>query len=732
MIRLNDILEKMSRYLPGADFSPIEKAYVFSAKVHQGQVRLSGETYLTHPLEVAAVLAEMKMDIATVASGLLHDTVEDTYATLDEIRETFGTEIATLVDGLTKISKMTLATHEEQQAENFRKMLLAMAKDIRIVLIKLADRLHNMRTLEFLSPENQVKIAQETLDIYAPLANRLGIDRIKTELEDLSFRYLFPEEYRDLIRAVAWKKEERERYIQEVSFIISEKLSSYGLVGKVSGRPKHFYSIYKKMKAQNVEFEQVYDVIAFRIILDTVKDCYEALGIIHSLWKPVPGRFKDYIAMPKANGYQSLHTTVIGPYGERVEIQIRTEEMNRTAEEGIAAHWQYKEGKGIAPKDSKQFAWVRQLLEWQQDLRDPREFLETVKIDLFPDEVYVFTPKGDVKQFPIGSTPVDFAYSIHTQIGQQCVGAKVNGKIVPLRYQLKNGDIIEIVTSPAHQPSKDWLKFVKTSRARTKIRQWIKAEARDRSVDLGKEICEREFKKYHLDFAKLIKSEEMKKIIGDLSFQSFDDLMAEVGYGNVSSNQIIGKLIPAERFEKEKFEKEMKAESRLKRLAQKIRREPSGIQIRGIQDMMVRFAKCCNPLPGDPISGYITRGRGLTVHTADCPNILGSDPERMLQVSWNLKEKAIHAVRVRVICNDKKGLLAEISSALASSEVNIIRAGVITTEDKKAICNFELEVHDLKHLQNAFRALTKLKNVLKVERLRGLPSTEKEEREAKA
>jgi GTP pyrophosphokinase len=727
MIRLNDILEKMNRFLPGADLTLIEKAYVFSAKVHQGQVRLSGERYLTHPLEVAAILADMKMDLATVASGLLHDTVEDTYTTLDEIQQTFGLEIANLVDGLTKISKITLATHEEQQAENFRKMLLAMAKDIRIVLIKLADRLHNMRTLEYLPPENQVKIAQETLDIYAPLANRLGIEWIKTDLEDLSFRYLHPEEYSALAREVAWKKEEREKYIQEVSSIISDKLTSYGLVGKVSGRPKHFYSIYKKMQAQNLEFEQVYDVIAFRIILDTAKDCYEALGIIHSLWKPVPGRFKDYIAMPKANGYQSLHTTVIGPYGERVEIQIRTEEMSRTAEEGIAAHWQYKEGKVIAPKDSKQFAWVRQLLEWQQDLRDPREFLETVKIDLFPDEVYVFTPKGDVKQFPVGSTPVDFAYSIHTQIGQQCLGAKVNGKIVPLRYPLKNGDIVEITTAPGHQPSKDWLKFVKTSRARTKIRQWIKAEARGRSVDLGKEICEREFKKYHLDFGKLIKSGEMNKIISDLSFQSVDDLMAEVGYGNVSSRQIIGKLIPPEKLEIEK-----KEESRLKRLAKKIRREPSGIQIRGIEDMMVRFARCCNPLPGDAISGYITRGRGVTVHTADCPNVLGSDPERLIQVSWNLKERAVHAVRVRVICNDKKGLLAEISSALASSEVNIIRADVSTTEDKKAICNFELEVNDLKHLQNAFRALTKLKNVLKVERLRGLPTTGKEEKSAEA
>jgi len=722
MIRLNDILEKVSRTFPGADLSLIEKAYVYTAKVHQGQVRLSGETYLIHPLAVAAILAEMKMDIATVVAGLLHDTVEDTFATLEEIKELFGPEIAALVDGLTKISKMTLATHEEQQSENFRKMLLAMSKDIRIVIIKLADRLHNMRTLQYLLPETQVKIAQETKDIYAPIAGRLGIDRMKTELEDLTLPYLHPEEYRRLIAAIAWKKEEREKYIQEVSSIISEKLASYGLVGRVSGRLKHFYSIYRKMKAQNLEFEQVYDIIAFRIILSSVKDCYEALGIIHSLWKPIPGRFKDYIAMPKANGYQSLQTTVIGPYGERVEIQIRTEEMNRTAEEGIAAHWQYKEGKTLDPKDTRQIAWVRQLLEWHQDLRDPREFIETVKIDLFPDEVYVFTPRGDVKQFPIGATPVDFAYSIHTEIGHQCVGAKVNGKIVPLRYELQNGDIVEIVTSPNHQPSKDWLKHVKTSRAKTKIRQWIKSEARDRSVDLGKEICEREFKKYHLDFAKFMKSGDLKRVMEDFSFQSVDDLMAEVGYGNISCKQILGKLVPAEKLEKEKAE-----DSRLKRLAQKFRREPSGIQIRGIKDVMVHFGKCCNPLPGDPINGYITRGRGVTVHTTDCPNILGSDPERLIQASWNLQEKAVHAVRVRVTCNDKKGLLADLSTALASSDINIIRAHTLTTQDRRAICDFELEVRDLKHLQNAFRTLTKLKDVLKVERMRGAASGEREE-----
>jgi GTP pyrophosphokinase len=727
MIRLNDILEKVSRNFPGANLSLIEKAYVYTAKVHQGQVRLSGEPYLIHPLAVAAILADMRMDTATVAAGLLHDTVEDTFATLEEIKELFGAEIAALVDGLSKISKMTLATHEEQQSENFRKMLLAMSKDIRIVLIKLADRLHNMRTLQYLPPENQVKIAQETLDIYAPIAGRLGIDRIKTELEDLTLPYLHPEEYRRLMAAVAWKKEEREKYIQEVSSIISEKLASYGLVGRVSGRLKHFYSIYRKMKAQNLDFEQVYDIIAFRIILSSVKDCYEALGIIHSLWKPIPGRFKDYIAMPKANGYQSLQTTVIGPYGERVEIQIRTEEMNRTAEEGIAAHWQYKEGKAFDSKDTRQIAWVRQLLEWHQDLRDPREFIETVKIDLFPDEVYVFTPRGDVKQFPIGATPVDFAYSIHTEIGHQCVGAKVNGKIVPLRYQLQNGDMVEIVTAPGHRPSKDWLKHVKTSRARTKIRQWVKAEARERSVDLGREICEREFKKYHLDFPKFLKSEDLKKVMGDFSFQSVDDLMAEIGYGNISCKQVVGKLLPPDKLEKGKVE-----ESRLKRLADKIRREPSGIQIRGIRDMMVRFGRCCNPLPGDRITGYITRGRGVTVHTTDCPNALGGDPERLIQVSWNLQEKAVHAVRIRVICNDKKGLLADLSTALASSDINILRAHTETTEDRKAICNFELEVRDLKHLQAAFRTLTKLKDVLKVERMRGATSGEREEPGAEA
>ena len=721
MIRLNDILEKVSRNFPGADLSLIEKAYVYTAKVHQGQVRLSGEPYLIHPLAVAAILADMKMDIATVAAGMLHDTVEDTFATLEEIKELFGPEIAALVDGLTKISKMTLATHEEQQSENFRKMLLAMSKDLRIVLIKLADRLHNMRTLQYLPPETQVKIAQETLDIYAPIAGRLGIDRIKTELEDLTLPYLHPEEYRRLMAAIAWKKEEREKYIQEVSSIISEKLASYGLVGRVSGRLKHFYSIYRKMKAQNLEFEQVYDLIAFRMILSSVKDCYETLGIIHSLWKPIPGRFKDYIAMPKANGYQSLQTTVIGPYGERAEIQIRTEEMNRTAEEGIAAHWQYKEGKTFDPKDTRQIAWVRQLLEWHQDLRDPREFIETVKIDLFPDEVYVFTPRGDVKQFPVGATPVDFAYSIHTEIGHQCVGARVNGKIVPLRYQLRNGDTVEIVTAPGHRPSKDWLKHVKTSRARTKIRQWVKGEARERSVDLGREICEREFKKYHLDFPKFLKSEDLKKVMGDFSFQSVDDLMAEIGYGNISCKQLVGKLLPADKLEKGKI-----GESRLKRLADKIRREPSGIQIRGIRDMMVRFGKCCNPLPGDRITGYITRGRGVTVHTADCPNALGGDPERLIQVSWNLQEKAVHAVRVRVTCNDKKGLLADLSTALASSDINILRAHTMTTEDRKAICDFELEVRDLKHLQAAFRTLTKLKDVMKVERIRGATSGERE------
>ena len=512
MIRLNDILDKVSAYNPSADLELIRKAYVFSAKVHQGQIRLSGEPYLIHPMEVTAILADLKLDVPSVVTGLLHDTVEDTLTTHEEIESIFGAEVANLVDGVTKIGKINFRTKEESQAENFRKMLLAMSDDIRVILIKLADRLHNMRTLQHQPETKQRSIAKETLDIYAPIANRLGISWVKSELEDLSFRYLEQQIYYDLASKVAKKKQERESDAEKVQEIILSKLKEHDIKGDVSGRSKHLYSIFRKMESRNVDIDQIYDLIAIRVLVEDIRACYEVLGIIHSTWKPVPGRFKDYIAMPKGNMYQSLHTTVIGPFAERMEVQIRTMEMHRVAEAGIAAHWKYKEGKGYDEKEVKRFAWLRQLLEWQHELQDSREFMDTVKVELFPEEVYVFTPKGDVKSFPRGATPIDFAYGVHTDVGHRCVGAKVNGKLVPLKYELKNGDIIEVITSPHHTPSKDWLKIVKSSRARNKIRAWIKTEERNRSISLGREIVEKEFRRYSLNYGKLLKSGEIKRV----------------------------------------------------------------------------------------------------------------------------------------------------------------------------------------------------------------------------
>jgi len=714
MIRLNDIIDKIHAYNPDTDVDLIEKAYVFSAKIHQGQVRLSGEPYLIHPLEVAGILADLKLDVATIATGLLHDAVEDTYATLEEIGKLFGRDISPLVDGVTKISKITFGTHEEQQAENFRKMLIAMAKDIRVILIKLADRLHNMRTLEYHSPKKQKEIAKETLDIYAPLANRLGIGWVRAELEDLSLQFLEPEVYYDLMKKVVERKKEGNAYIHEVKTIISNRLAEYNLKDHVEGRLKHIYSIYQKMKKQNIEFDRVYDLIAFRIILDSVQECYEALGIIHSLWKPVPGRFKDHIAMPKANMYQSLHTTVIGPHGERVEIQIRTAEMHRIAEEGIASHWKYKEGKDIGEKTDREFAWLRRLLEWQQDMKDPGEFLESVRVDLFPEEVYVFTPKGEVKEFPRGATPLDFAYSIHTDVGHKCSGAKVNGKIVPLKYELKNGDTLEIITSSNQHPSIDWLKIVKTSRAKAKIRHWVKTNQREQSISLGLEICEKEFKKYKLNFSKHTKTGELKVIAEEFGLHDLDDLLAEVGYGKLSVKQIIHRLIPQERLDTE-FTEEAILEKVTKKAGKK---DGGGVKIRGVEDIMVRFGKCCNPLPGDDIIGYITRGRGVTVHLSNCPTILHSVSERTIDVEWDIEDKSMHLVRIRVVCVDKKGLLAAMSSSIALSEANIINAQIHTTQEKKAVSIFEVEVSDLKHLQNIINSMQNIKGVINVERLR--------------
>jgi guanosine-3',5'-bis(diphosphate) 3'-pyrophosphohydrolase len=711
MIRLNDITDRVLSYHPEADTSLVEKAYVFSGKAHAGQVRLSGESYLMHPLEVAGILAEMKLDVFSIASGILHDTLEDTKTSVEDLRGLFGNEVSQLVDGVTKIGRFEFSSQEEQQAENMRKMILAMATDIRVVLIKLADRLHNMRTLSYQAKGKQRLIAQETLDIYAPLAGRLGIDWIKTELEDLAFSYLNPDVYEEVVRGLQQNEKERERYIQQVIAILAEKLAEFGLKGKVSGRPKHIYSIYKKMVSQNLDLEHIYDIIAFRIIVETIRECYETLGMIHSLWKPIPGRFKDYIGMPKANMYQALHTTVVGPHGERVEIQIRTEEMHRIANEGIAAHWVYKEGRSVPESDSKRFDWLRQLLEWQQDLKDPREFLETVRVDLFPDEVYVFTPKGEVKAFSRGATPIDFAYSIHSEVGDRCTGAKVNGKLVPLKYELRNGDIVEIVTSPNHVPSKDWLKIVKTSRARTRIRYWIKTEERQRSISLGREICEREFRKHGLNFSKYLSSDALEEVARSFSLQRVDDLLASIGYGKISALQAIGKLTsllePEEKLDEIPHE----------RVERKERATPrGGVHVKGVADVMVRFAKCCNPLPGDPIIGYITRGRGVSVHRADCSSLLASGFERRIEVEWDRAGEEVHPVGLVVVCANVKGMLAAISGTLSNLDINILQANIRTRVDNCSECKFVVEVRNIDHLNHAVAAVRKIKNVLDVHR----------------
>jgi GTP pyrophosphokinase len=716
MLRFNDILERLTSYNPNADTDLLRKAYVFSAKVHLGQVRLSGEPYLNHPLEVAGILTQLRLDVASVATGLLHDTVEDTLTSLKEVRENFGEEIAQLVDGVTKISQISLQSSEDGQAENFRKMILAMVKDIRVILVKLADRLHNMRTLKYHSPEKQAEIAQETLDIYAPLANRLGIDWIKSELQDLAFQYLHPDIYEEIRRKIAKKEKERLRYVDEVKRTLMKRLYENHIEGEVTGRLKQIYSIYLKMKGQNIDFDQVYDITAFRVVVHTIKDCYDVLGIIHSIWKPIPGKFKDYIGLPKENMYQALHTSVIGPYGERIEIQIRTHEMHEIAEEGIAAHWKYKEGKALGEMDDKRFTWLRQLLEWQRDLKDDAEFIESVKVDLFPHEVYVFTPKGAVKQFPVGATPVDFAYSVHSDVGNHCSGAKVNGKIVPLRYELRSGDTVEIMTSPNQKPSKDWLKLVKTSRAKTKIRQWFTNEEREKSINLGKEILEKEFRKFSLQQTKLIKSGDLARVASEFSFQGVDDLIAAVGYGKVTANQIIGKILPQERLEQQREEQE---EGRLKHLFKKITRGPKdALLIKGIDNVMVRYAGCCNPLPGDKVVGFITRGRGVTIHAADCQNAMDDDPNRKVEVEWDSTKEYSYPVRIRIYSDDKKGLLAEISTSISSNGANITNARVHTTEEKKAVSTFEMEIRDLNHLKKVIKALEKIKGVDRVERLR--------------
>jgi GTP pyrophosphokinase len=723
LLRLNDILDRVSGYHPAADLDLLKKAYVYSAKVHQGQIRKSGEPYLVHPLEVADILAQLRLDEASIVTGLLHDTIEDTLATREEIAELFGEEIADLVDGVTKLSQFSAGnTQQEKQAENFRKMVVAMAKDIRVLLVKLADRTHNMRTLEHMAAEKQERIARETLDIYAPLANRLGIQWIKSELEDLSFRYLKPEEYAELMERVSSRAKEREVFVGEVVGIIESKFKESGIEAKVYGRVKHMYSIWRKMRMQDLPFDQIHDLVAFRVIVQSVAQCYESLGLIHSLWKPVPGRFKDYIAIPKPNLYQSLHTTVIGPKAERVEIQIRTEEMHRIAEQGVAAHWAYKEARvkdgkpdGIGATDAQKFGWLRQLLEWQRDLADPTEFLETVKVDLFAEEVFVFTPKGDVKSLPRGATPVDFAYSIHSEVGARCVGAKVNGKIVPLRYRFKNGDTCEILTSPHSQPSKDWLTFVRTSRAQARIRQHIRQAEHKRSFEIGKEVAERELRRYGLSLHRLEKDGQLAKAASALGYRIGDDLLVALGYGKVAPRELLHQLLPPDQLAAARPPEPAPA-SRLTEIFRKVARRPAGgVRISGIDDILVRFGKCCNPVPGDAIVGFITRGRGVTVHTLGCEKALSTDPERRVDVSWDVKGDFKRLVQLRVVTSDRPGLLAKISQAFGEAGINIAQANV-RTGDERAVHSFEVSVGDLKQLTAVMKSIERIDGVFSIER----------------
>lgn len=719
---LEELCEIVLAYNPKADIERLIKIYEFSEQAHKGQIRRSGEAYISHPLGVAGILTHLRLDLDTIATGLLHDTVEDTPVELSDIHDKFGPAVAHLVDGVTKISQMKFKNTHQKQGENIRKLIIAMGKDVRVVLVKLADRLHNMRTLHHMSFEKQERIATETLDIYAPLASRLGINWLKVELEDLSFRFSNPEAYYDLGQKVKQKKNEREKYIDDVKKEIFDELSQkLKAKFKVKGRPKHLYSIHKKMVSNNIDYDQVYDVLAFRIIVGSVAECYEALGNVHSIWKPVPGRFKDFIAMPKSNNYQSLHTTVIGPGQKRIEIQIRTEEMDLVAEQGIAAHWKYKESESIGKKaDTKgpsidEFNWLRDLVNIHQQTDDADEFLENVKIDLFESEIYVFTPKGEVRAFPEGSTPIDFAFAVHTEVGLKCIGAKINGKGVPLKYKLKNGDFVEIMTSNSQRPSKDWLKMCVTSRASSKIRAHIKAEERKKALQVGEVLLEKAFRKASLSIAKYSKSPEMEKFMKDRGCNSFEDLKVQVGYGKILPLTIVELFVTDSKSEDEETSFLQKA---FKSALQKRKKSTSMVMVDGMSEFLVHYAKCCNPIPGDSIVGFVTLGRGISVHRADCPRTFEMDQDRSVDVKWNdNKSVGERMVRVRIISSDVGGLLIRLSEVFHAKSINIHNAQIRTTRDRKAISLFDVSVKDTSQLSDVMQELQKIPDVIGVTRV---------------
>ncbi len=720
---LESYIEKIKQYNPHYDLSRIIKAYNFAENAHEGQRRKSGEKYFIHPVNVSLILAELELDESTVIAGLLHDVVEDTKYDFDHIKKEFGEEVALLVDGVTKLGRFTYETKEERQAENLRKMFLAMAKDIRVILIKLADRLHNMRTLKFMNENKKKEKAIETLEIYCPIAHRLGISKIKWELEDLSLRYLDPEGYYDLVDKVAKKRKEREEYINSIIKKLKVNLDKLGIDYDIYGRPKHFYSIYKKMVYQHKSFDEIFDLTAIRIIVDNVKDCYGVLGIVHTMWKPIPGRFKDYIAMPKPNMYQSLHTTLIGPRGEPFEIQIRTWEMHRIAEYGIAAHWKYKEGKVEEEELDKKLSWLRQLLEWQRELKDPKEFMESLKIDLFTNQVFVFTPKGDVIDLPFGSTPIDFAYKIHSAVGNKCIGAKVNGRIVPLDYKLKTGNIVEVLTSTnSNGPSRDWLKFVKSTHAKNKIRQWFKKERKEENIDRGKEVVEKELRRQGYNLKEILKADYLNRIIKKLRINTVDDLYAAIGYGGIALNQVIPKLREMYRAEHKEDKSE---EDNNKELENKIskskpsKRTNQGVKVKGIDNILVRFAKCCSPVQGDEIVGYITRGRGITVHRQDCPNIVNESNsiDRLIEVEWDKDKETRYQTEIQIVSPDRKGLLSEVTNIISDSKLLVNAVNAKTTKEKLAIINLTIEISNTDQLLKVINKFKNMPGIIDVKRV---------------
>src|SRR5512132_584566 len=715
MIRFETLLEKVRSYSPEADLELLRRAYVFSALEHKGQVRHSGEPYLVHPLEVADQLADMKLDVVAIAAGLLHDIVEDTQTPIERIRELFGPDVAHVVEGVTKLGAISFSSSEERQAENFRKMLLAMVDDIRVILVKLADRLHNMRTLHHLPEERRVKIAQETRDIYAPIANRLGMSKVKNELEELAFKYLEPAAYESLRQVVEKRRRATEGMIEELKNTVKAKLEEAQVpVIEIDGRIKRLFSIHQKLKRQRIELDQVYDLVALRIVTQSIKDCYGALGIIHQIWSPVPGRIKDFIAMPRPNGYQSLHTSVVSERGLPFEVQIRTADMHRVAEEGIAAHWKYKEGRHGADRDEQYFLWLRQLLEFQQEVRDPQEFLQNLKIELYPEEVYIFTPKGEVKSLPRDATPVDFAYAIHTDVGHQCVGARVNGKMVPLRARLKNGDIVEIVTASGHKPSRDWLNFVVTSRARNKIKHFIHAEEKERSIELGRKLFDKEARRYGLNLKNLTVPETMNRVLGEYGMGKAEELYAALGYGKLSPKTVLAKFVPQEQL------KEAPPEGGIASVMRRVlgTTGEDKITVHGIDDLMVFRARCCNPIRGEKIVGYITRGKGVAVHSATCSNVLNLlyDPERRIPVEWDKgADGTPYTVRLTVHVEDRKGILADVSSKIAGVNTNI-RNIEATVDDQMGRIDMTVEISDVKHLQKVIKSLRSIAGVVDVER----------------